>query len=155
MGKKRPLVPRGMAQAKSHPPAVNPFERKPVSKKHAVLGRVKGAKAEAKSVTKARSEAVAARRKTLLVEAKQDGRANKFVDRRFGEDEDVPEEDKILMRFQRERMAKMKKGSVFNIDEEEEDELTHKGRVSSPLSADTLAMRCSVLTQGMLLPGAG
>jgi len=40
--------------------------------------------------------------------------------------EDLPEEDKMLMRFQKERMARVKKGT-FTIDDEDDDILTHKG----------------------------
>lgn len=84
----------------THPGVVNPFERKPSSKKYAVLGRVRGEKAQVKSLAQARSDAVAHRKETIGFEARQEGRSNSFIDRRFGESEDIPEEDKILMRFQ-------------------------------------------------------
>ena len=117
--------PRAAQREKEKP--ANPFERKPASKKHDVLGRVRGQKAAAKSVAVARSEAWAERKRTLGIAARQEGKSNAFVDRRFGEQEEgVSEEDKMLMRFQRERMARVKKGA-FNIDDEEEDILTHKG----------------------------
>lgn len=46
------------------------------------------------------------RKKTLLQEYKQQGKGNTFVDRRFGEkDEDLPEEDKAILRFQKERQV--------------------------------------------------
>jgi len=118
--------PKAARAAKAPEKPVNPFERKPTSKKHDVLGRVRGNKASAKSVAKARSEAWETRKKTLGIEARQEGKSNSFVDRRFAEQEDMPEEDKMLMRFQRERMARVKKGT-FNIEDEEEDILTHKG----------------------------
>jgi nucleolar protein 14 len=78
----------------------NPFEKKPSSKKYPVLGRVRGEKAQPKSLAKARSDALVKRKETIGVEARQEGRSNAFIDRRFGESEDIPEEDKILMRFQ-------------------------------------------------------
>ena len=65
--------------------AVNPFERKTTSKKHDVMGRIRGANRVAKSVAKARSEARKTRQKTLSIEARQHGKSNEFVDRRFGE----------------------------------------------------------------------
>jgi len=77
--------PKAARTAKPAEKPVNPFERKPSSKKHDVLGRVRGSKQAAKSVTKARSEAWEGRKKTLGIEARQEGRSNSFVDRRFGE----------------------------------------------------------------------
>ena len=133
LGKTKADGPRAARAAKAPEKAANPFERKPSSKKHDVLGRVRGTKAAAKSVAKARSEAWESRKKTLGIEARQEGKSNSFVDRRFGEQEDLPEEDKMLMRFQRERMARVKKGT-FNIDDEEEDILTHKGMSLSSMS---------------------
>lgn len=108
---------------------VNPFERRNISIKHKVLGKVKSKKAERKSVSLARMEAFEARKRTLLVEDKQDNKSNTFIDRRFAEDEDIPEEDKMLMRFQRERLARLRKGSAFAMDDDEgeQEELTHGG----------------------------
>ena len=45
------------------------------------------------------------RKKTLLVEYKQLRKANAFVDRRFGEDDDtLTAEEKAIARFQKQRM---------------------------------------------------
>ena len=93
------------------------------------------ASSSACSRAKARSEAWETRKKTLGVEARQDGKSNSFLDRRFGEQDDVTEEDKMLMRFQRERMARIKKGA-FDLDEDEEDILTHKGQLLGAMTKD-------------------
>jgi hypothetical protein len=46
------------------------------------------------------------RKKTLLQEYKQRGKVNAFLDHRFGEqDEALAEEDKAILRFQKERMV--------------------------------------------------
>jgi len=127
--------PKAARAARAPERPANPFERKPTSKKHEVLGRVRGDKAAAKSVARARSEAWETRKKTLGVEARQDGKSNSFLDRRFGEQDDVTEEDKMLMRFQRERMARIKKGA-FDLDEDEEDILTHKGQSLGAMTKD-------------------
>ena len=105
---------------------INPFERKPSSLKYNVLGKSKG-KAQSKSLAVARSEAFQKRKQSLLVEATQSTKENKFIDRRFAEDQNIPEEDKMLMRFQRERMARVKKGGGFNLDDEDEELITHGG----------------------------
>jgi nucleolar protein 14 len=104
---------------------VNPFERKPVSLKYNVLGKVKGQKSQSKSLAVARSEAFQKRKQSLLVEATQASKENKFIDRRFAEDQSIPEEDKMLMRFQRERLARARKGG-FNLDDDD-DLVTHGG----------------------------
>jgi nucleolar protein 14 len=135
LGKRTADGPKAARAERAPEKPVNPFERKPSSKKHDVLGRVRGDKAAAKSVAKARSEAWETRKKTLGVEARQDGKSNSFLDRRFGEQDDVTEEDKMLMRFQRERMARIKKGA-FDLDEDEEDILTHKGQLLGAMTKD-------------------
>ena len=39
------------------------------------------------------------RKKTLLKEYKQKQKTNQFVDKRFGEDEDLPEEERLMQRY--------------------------------------------------------
>ena len=47
------------------------------------------------------------RKATLLQEYRQRGRAGLFIDRRFGaNDEDTPEGEKAIVRFQKERMVR-------------------------------------------------
>lgn len=67
------------------------------------------------------------RKKTLLVEYKNMGKNNAFVDRRFGEHtEGLSEEDKALLRLQRQRL-KDSKTSKFALVDGEEEGLTHMG----------------------------
>ena len=108
-------------------PKVNPFERKPTSLKYNILGKIKGQKAQNKSLAVARSEAFQKRKQSLLVEASQSSKENKFIDRRFAEDQSIPEEDKMLMRFQRERIARAKKHGGFNLEDDDDELVTHGG----------------------------
>lgn len=53
------------------------------------------------------------RKKTLLVEYRQLRKANAFVDRRFGEeDESLTAEEKAIARFQKQRMKEFGGGSL-------------------------------------------
>lgn len=79
------------------------------------------------------------RRDTLLVEYKQLRKNNAFVDKRFGEEDDsLTQEEKALMRFQKQRMKDMS-GSKFSLAEEEEEfddlQLTHKGKALEEMMA--------------------
>lgn len=106
--------------------AVNPFERRRVKKHHQVLGqRMKSAELD---MGQARSKAQELRRHTLQLEHDQDGKRNAFVDRRIGENEEaLTEDEKMLIRFQKERQKQLGKAqqSIFNLEEEG---LTHYGQ---------------------------
>eukprot|EP00033_Pygsuia_biforma_P002429 GCRY01002693.1.p2 GENE.GCRY01002693.1~~GCRY01002693.1.p2 ORF type:complete len:255 (-),score=57.03 GCRY01002693.1:217-981(-) len=129
-GNKIPKKVSGKAEKAQQP---NPFELKVQRKKHDVFGRnVKGTK---QNVGQARDQSIKERKNTLLVEYKQRDKANTFVDRRFGEgDQSLSLEDKMLMRFQKERQKVIAKGSRFNL--EDEDELTHLGQSLGALTKD-------------------
>ncbi|KAK0618134.1 nucleolar protein 14 [Bombardia bombarda] len=75
------------------------------------------------------------RRETLLVEMQRRNKVGGIVDRRFGEaDPNMTLEDKMIERFAREQMRSHKKGSNFDLEDDEdmsEDELTHGGKVLS------------------------
>lgn len=90
---------------------------------------------------RARELALEKRKKTLLVEYQANKKANTFKDRRFGEgDPSLSLEERMLMRFQKERQRKARRSSagLFNLDQpdfqDDDDEdgggllLTHKGR---------------------------
>jgi len=95
-------------------------------------------------VAQKRSAAVEKRRDTLLVEYKQMRKSNAFLDRRFGEgDSTLSQEEKALMRFQKQRMKELAaRGSKFSLGDgeggedvgEERDEygalfeLAHEGK---------------------------
>lgn len=71
------------------------------------------------------------RKKTLLKEFQEQGRAGGIVDRRFGEnDPTLSLEERMLERFTRERQ-RASKGTAFNLDDD--DELTHFGQSLSKL----------------------
>lgn len=81
------------------------------------------------------------RKNTLLVEYRQFKKNNEFVDRRFGEDDDhLTQEEKALLRFQKQRMKDMA-GSKFSLAEEAdeggyEEKLTHLGQSIDELPMD-------------------
>ncbi|KAM6986342.1 nucleolar protein 14 isoform 2-T2 [Aplochiton taeniatus] len=104
----------------------NPFEVKVNRKKFDVLGRKTKHDVGLPGVS--RSKAINKRKETLLKEYKQKGKANKFIDRRFGEyDTKMEPEEKILQRFAMERQrAHDGKKDLYNLNEEEE--LTHYGQ---------------------------
>eukprot|EP00639_Heterosigma_akashiwo_P004308 CAMPEP_0194586656 /NCGR_PEP_ID=MMETSP0292-20121207/18591_1 /TAXON_ID=39354 /ORGANISM="Heterosigma akashiwo, Strain CCMP2393" /LENGTH=191 /DNA_ID=CAMNT_0039442563 /DNA_START=24 /DNA_END=596 /DNA_ORIENTATION=- len=115
----------------------NPFEVRANNsrKKFDVLNRrVKGAE---RNIANARAKAIERRKKTLLVDYNQQKRTNSFNDRRFGEhDASMSVEEKLLVRFQKERAKRAKKGALYRLgdddgDMEDVDEgllLTHKGK---------------------------
>ncbi|CAL8317522.1 unnamed protein product [Lota lota] len=103
----------------------NPFEVKINRKKFEVLGRKTKHDVGLPGVS--RSKAINKRKETLLKEHKNKHKANKFIDRRFGEyDTKMAPEDKILQRFSMERQRLHDKKDLFNLNEEEE--LTHYGQ---------------------------
>lgn len=119
--------------------ATNPFDTFANSRrKHEVVNRrVKG---EDRDVGRAREKSVAQRRARLNQQIKGTRSSNSFVDKRFGEtDANLSLEDKMFLRFQKERSARLRKSSIFNLDDGEskggggaigqEELLTHKGQV--------------------------
>ena len=107
-------------------PKDNPFERRVERKKHTVLDP--RAKNKSVNIAEARGRAEEIRQKTLLVEYGQEGKAVSFVDRRFGEsDPSMTEEDKMLMRFQKEKQRQLRT-SRNDFALEDDEELTHFGQ---------------------------
>ncbi|KAF8897899.1 nucleolar protein 14 [Infundibulicybe gibba] len=108
---------------------LNPFDVKVTKLKHDVGGRklkgVTGRPAQSKQA------GIEQRKKTLLKEYEEKGRAGGIVDRRFGEnDPSMSLEERMLERFTKERQ-RASKGAAFNL--EDEDELTHYGQSLSKL----------------------
>ncbi|DBA84060.1 TPA: hypothetical protein ACH3X1_006541 [Trebouxia sp. C0004] len=106
----------------------NLFERLYNRKKFDILGKkAKGERRHGQSV----HDAVDKRKKTLLVEYRQLRKANAFVDRRFGEeDESLTAEEKAIVRFQKQRMKEFG-GDKFSLNDDQEgggELLTHMGR---------------------------
>ncbi|KAK9750617.1 hypothetical protein RND81_02G208500 [Saponaria officinalis] len=99
----------------------NPFETIWSRRKFDIVGKKR--KGEERRIGQARSLAIEKRKKTLLKEYNQSGKASVFVDKRIGElDEGLPEFDKAILRSQRERQKKLKT-SKYNLSDGEEDEL--------------------------------
>ena len=108
----------------------NPFDRfANARKKHEVVNRrVKG---EDRNVGRAHKKALEARKSRLVEDFQSIKKSNSFADRRFGEaDADLSLEDKMFLRFQKERVKKARNSSLFNLDSGEQDfVMTHKGQV--------------------------
>ncbi|KAJ6615604.1 nucleolar protein 14 [Mycena sp. CBHHK59/15] len=108
---------------------LNPFDVKVTKLKHEVGGRkLKGVTGKP---SQSKQAGVEQRKKTLLVEYEEKGRAGGIVDRRFGEnDPTMTLEERMLERFTKERQ-RSSRGAAFNL--EDEDELTHYGQSLSKL----------------------
>ncbi|RLN40216.1 nucleolar protein 14 isoform X2 [Panicum miliaceum] len=100
----------------------NPFEAIWSRRKFDVLGKKR--KGEERRVSRARSEAIRKRENTLLKEFEESAKSSVFHDRRIGETDDtLPEFDKAVLRQQRERLAKLKRESKYNLPDEDDDEI--------------------------------
>lgn len=107
--------------------AFNPFAVKHTRQKQDISGRdVIGASGKP-GLSKQTDEE--ARRKALQAEKMAKNRVGGIVDRRFGENnKGMSVEEKMLIRFTRERQKKVTKSSLFNLDDDEDSmTLTHFG----------------------------
>ncbi|PKX90924.1 snoRNA-binding rRNA-processing protein NOP14 [Aspergillus novofumigatus IBT 16806] len=112
----------------------NPFEIKVTSRsKFDVTTRDGGSKPATglsrPGVTKSLGEEK--RRQTLLREMERKNKIGGIVDRRFGEDDPtMTPEERAAARFARESQKKLRKESMFNLEDDDEDDfqLTHKGQ---------------------------
>ncbi|KAF3782230.1 Nucleolar protein 14 [Nymphaea thermarum] len=115
--KKLLLAPHSVAM-KASAAKPNPFESIWTRRKFDVLGKKR--KGEEIRMGSSRSKA---RKETLLEEYQQSAKSSKFLDRRIGEkDVTLEEMDKSILRFQRERLIKMKRKSKYNLSDAEDDE---------------------------------
>ncbi|RCN39144.1 Nop14-like family protein [Ancylostoma caninum] len=112
-------------------PKVNPFELKFNRLKHDVLGKKKGAIGVGHPGL-SRKRAYEQREKTIGVEHDRIGKVNKIIDRRIGEkNQSITSEEKASLRFTAERVKHLKKGSKFNLTDDNDDYqdmLTHGGK---------------------------
>ncbi|OWF55050.1 Nucleolar protein 14 [Mizuhopecten yessoensis] len=109
---------------------INPFEVKINRVKHDVLGR-KISKHDKGMPGLSRSKAIKKREQTLSHEYDQRLKSNKFVDKRFGEnDTNMNVEEKMMKRFALERSHD--KSKKFSLNDEDED-LTHYGQSLSEI----------------------
>jgi len=139
------------------------FEARSQTRKFDILGRkVKGERGNA---TKARSAGVTKRQNTLLKEYQSAGKANAFVDRRFGEDNPTMTlEEKSIGRLARARLRQLRPGKSFALDgpgadsggDDDDDDnggmLTHGGQ---PIRAEEEARRSAHASVKGALGGRG
>ncbi|GJN18624.1 hypothetical protein PR202_gb05800 [Eleusine coracana subsp. coracana] len=123
-GKKAPakvaMKARGAAAAEQS----NPFEAIWSRRKFDVLGKKR--KGEELRIARSRSEAIRKRENTLLKEFEANAKSSVFQDRRIGErDDSLPEFDKAILRQQRERLAKLKRESKYNLSDDEDELNVH------------------------------
>lgn len=110
----------------------NPFEVKAPARKEKyqiASSRVSKSSIDRPGVTRGLGEE--RRRDTLLKEMQSRNKVGGMVDRRFGEDDpNMTPEQKAAERFARQNDRKSRKSSMFNLEEESEEEmaLTHGGR---------------------------
>ncbi|GAM25169.1 hypothetical protein SAMD00019534_083440 [Acytostelium subglobosum LB1] len=111
---------------------VNPFDRKTNRVKHSVLGKkVIGTSGNR---GQSRYNDIERRKKTLLVEMNLANKSNQFNDSRFEETNTaMSEEDKMLARFQKE---KMRNKSLYNLNDNDDEQLTHYGMALGNHMAD-------------------
>ena len=123
-------------------PKKNPFETRKLKKKHIVVGqRLKSQE----SIGQARTQALEQRKKTLLVEYEQRDKVNAFIDKRIGEqDESLSHEEKMLIRYQKEKQKKLLKKSLFSLEDAEEGGLTHLGQSLSELDSFDDIVVCKI-----------
>ncbi|KAL6893493.1 hypothetical protein ACP4OV_007591 [Aristida adscensionis] len=108
----------------------NPFEAIWSRRKFDVLGKKR--KGEERRVALSRSEAIRKRENTLLKEFEESAKSSVFHDRRIGErDDTLPEFDKAILRQQRERLAKLKRESKYNLSDDEDEINVHHGHTLS------------------------
>ncbi|GJM94142.1 hypothetical protein PR202_ga10759 [Eleusine coracana subsp. coracana] len=111
---------RGAAAAEQS----NPFEAIWSRRKFDVLGKKR--KGEEMRIARSRSEAIRKRENTLLKEFEANAKSSVFQDRRIGErDDSLPEFDKAILRQQRERLAKLKRESKYNLSDDEDELNVH------------------------------
>ncbi|KAG6708692.1 nucleolar protein 14 isoform X1 [Carya illinoinensis] len=124
--KKRKKSGPNVVAMKVQAPKANPFETIWSRRKFDILGKKR--KGEERRVGLARSLAVEKRKKTLLKEYEQSGKASVFLDKRIGENNDaLGEFDKAILRSQRERQLKLSKKGKYNLSDGEEEDFEIQG----------------------------
>lgn len=107
--------------------AFNAFEIKSSKSKYEILGKKPKGLSGRPSLSK--QIGLDNRKKTLLVEYRNRNRTGNVTDRRFGEnDANMTPEEKMLERFKREKQKKTRNSSLFNLEDDAEEELTHFGQ---------------------------
>lgn len=136
MARRRPKAKRSLASLPKGLPqrnnkrdgnAVNPFEASRSKRaKHEVHNRPTSQQTSQQS---ALAKSLQKRQAFLKNSLDSQKRANSFVDRRIGEYNSVMTQDEQMMaRLVKERSRRSKRAQKYSLQEEEEEELTHKGR---------------------------
>eukprot|EP00051_Salpingoeca_urceolata_P021035 m.323144 g.323144 ORF g.323144 m.323144 type:complete len:868 (-) comp19723_c0_seq3:67-2670(-) len=141
MGKRKRVVGGAARKPPSKTEESNPFEMRFTKPKHDVLGRKIKGRIGVRG--QARDRANELRKNTLLVEHKQKHKSNEFRDRRIGEyDQNLSTEDKMLMRFAKERQRTHKRSkTMFNLNGDDDGsddgmQLTHMGQTLGDVEDD-------------------
>lgn len=117
-------------QRKNIKKKLNPFEVHVNKEKMQVLGRKLKNDRGLPGVS--RAKALKKRKETLLQEYQVLGKANKFNDRRIGEQNHaMDDEERLVARFTAERVKKHNRKSIFNLADDEI--LTHRGQTLSEI----------------------
>lgn len=128
--KKKNLADKTRNKKRDPEKKVNPFEIKINRQKQKVMGR-KVSKHDRGMPGLSRSKGIQKRKATLLQEYNQRFKSNKFIDKRFGEnDTSLSVEEKMMKRFAMERAKE--KTNKFSLNEDEDD-LTHFGQSLSSI----------------------
>lgn len=128
--KKKNLADKTRNKKREPEKKVNPFEIKINRQKQKVMGR-KVSKHDRGMPGLSRSKGIQKRKATLLQEYNQRFKSNKFIDKRFGEnDTSLSVEEKMMKRFAMERAKE--KTNKFSLNEDEDD-LTHFGQSLSSI----------------------
>lgn len=129
-------LPKGLPQRRKHGLSadVNPFEVSSRQKraKHEVHNRNVSAQTNRQS---ALAKSLHRRQTQLKESLATSKKANAFVDRRIGEYNDMTVEEQMLARLVRERSRRSKRASQYSLEEDNDIELTHKGRAIDDLTA--------------------
>ncbi|KAJ1431018.1 nucleolar protein 14, partial [Ochromonadaceae sp. CCMP2298] len=127
---------RGQVVSSAKKAIENPFDKfANTRKKHEVLNRkVKG---EDRDVGRARAKAIDERKTKLLSDINRNKKSNTVLDKRFGEsDPTISLEERMFMRFQKERVKGSRNSSAFNLDATDTEVLTHKGQLLGQSNLD-------------------
>ncbi|XP_022335567.2 nucleolar protein 14-like [Crassostrea virginica] len=128
--KKKNLADKTRNKKREPEKKINPFEIKINRQKQKVMGR-KISKHDRGMPGVSRSKGIQKRKATLLQEYNQRFKSNKFIDKRFGEnDTSLSIEEKMMKRFAMERAKE--KTNKFSLNEDEDD-LTHFGQSLSSI----------------------
>lgn len=134
-------LPKGLPQRpkRGRSADVNPFEVASRQKraKHEVHNRHTTTAAHTNNPQSALAKSLQRRQTHLKETLATSKKANAFVDRRIGEYNDMTSEEQMLARLVRERSRRSKRASKYSLDDDNDnvEELTHRGRAIDDLTA--------------------